>query len=443
MTLKKTQLKAGYAKADITPDFPVPLGGYGNTHMRIHETVETPICAVCVAISDGNNTILVYHLDLVSLVEPIVTACKKGIFEATGIPEDNILLNVTHTHSAPDLRSELESIRQYTAQLQQAIISLAPLAVADMENADLQIGAKKLENLNFVRRYLLSDGSYGGDNFGDFEHNTILDHETEADRWMQVVRLVRQQKKDILLVNWQAHPHPMGGPKRKVLTADIIGKFRAKAEKEHDILFSFCQGCGGNINSSSRIPGEGYDRDPEAISSAFAAGLSEILSAMRPVRSGPIKVSTGIFCGEINHRLDHKVEDAEKVLALWEGKTAGGEVKEYARSLGFNSVYHANAVVRRSKMAKSLFYRIGAVSFGDICIVWAPNELYDATGSFLKSVLPFEMTFACGYTNGAYGYMPTRKAFFHSGYGCDTCNYPEGTTEELMQALYQQGLAVR
>lgn len=443
MTQKSTQLKAGYAKADITPAIPVPLAGYGNTHLRIHDSVETPICAVCVAVSDGDNTTLLYHLDLVFLTEQNVTACKKGIFETTGVPEDNILLNVTHTHSAPDLRSDLESIREYTAFLQDAIIGLAAPALADMENAELQIGSARLENLNFVRRYLLSDGSYGGDNFGDFVNNTILAHETEADNLMQAVRLVRQEKKDIVLVNWQAHPHPMGGSKKTFLTSDIVGKFRAKAEEEHDIFFSFYQGCAGNINSHSRVPGEGYDRDPEATSSALAAGLSQVLGAMRPVKSGPVKVSTDIFCAPINHQFDHKVEDAKKVIAFWQGKTAGGEVKEYALSLGFNSVYHANAVIRHSQMADSLSYRIGAVSFGDICIVWAPNELFDATGMFLKSVLPFEMTFACGYTNGSYGYMPTRRAFHHGGYGCDTCNYPAGTTEELMQALYRQGLAVR
>ena len=442
MAPNTTQLKAGYAKADITPAFPVPLGGFGNSQFRIHDSVETPICAVCVAISDGYNALLLYHLDLVGLTDPIVNACKKGIFEATGVPEDNILLNVTHTHSAPDLRSSLDSIREYTAFLQDTIIGLAAPALADLANTELQIGSARLENLNFVRRYLLSDGSYGGDNFGDFKNNTISAHETEADNLMQAVRLVRQEKKDIVLVNWQAHPHPMGGSKRTFLTSDIVGKFRAKAEEEHPILFSFYQGCAGNINSHSRVPGEGYDRDPEATSSALAAGLSQVLAAMRPVKSGPVKASTDIFCAPINHEFDHRVEDAKKVLAKWEGKSPL-DARDYALSLGFNSVYHANAVIRRSQMADSLSYRIGAVSFGDICIVWAPNELFDATGMFLKSVLPFEMTFACGYTNGSHGYMPTRRAFHHGGYGCDTCNYPAGTTEDLMQAMYRQGIAVR
>jgi hypothetical protein len=230
------QLKAGYAKADITPNYPVPLGGYGNTHLRIHESVDGRIFAVCVALSDGVQRVLLYHLDLVYLTEENVAVCKKGISEATGIPEDHILLNVTHTHSARDLRSDLESIARYKEEFHRTIINLALPALADLDDAQLEIGSATVENLNFVRRYLLSDGSYGGDNFGDFQNNRILGHESEADHMMQAVRLVRANKEDILLVNWQAHPHPMGGAAIKVLTADVIGRFRELVEKKHGVL---------------------------------------------------------------------------------------------------------------------------------------------------------------------------------------------------------------
>ena len=73
------QLKAGYAKKDITPTYPVPLGGFGNTHQRIHDRVLDPIFAVCVAVSDGENTILLYHLDLVYLTDNNVVQCRQGI----------------------------------------------------------------------------------------------------------------------------------------------------------------------------------------------------------------------------------------------------------------------------------------------------------------------------------------------------------------------------
>ena len=114
-----------------------------------------------------------------------------------------------------------------------------------------------------------------------------------------------------------------------------------------------------------------------------------------------------------------------------------------ANELGFNSVYHANAIIRRYSMPKTHSYKIGAISFGDVCIAWTPNELYDVTGKYLKASSPFEMTFVLGYTNGTHGYMPNIKAFAHGGYGCDTCRFPAGVTEKLTGVLLEQIVKVK
>jgi len=436
-------LKAGYAKTDITPSHPVPLGGYGNSSARIHENVLDPLAAVCVAVSDGEETLLLYHLDLTGFPDANVAFCKEEIEKRYGIPQKNVLFNSTHTHSAPDLGSELESLQAYREELREKLIALAAPATEDLAEAEIQIGSGQVIGWNFVRRYLLSDGSYGGDNFGDFVNNTILAHESEADHTMQAVRFVRKEKKDIVMVNWQAHPHRTGGGgKRKDLSSDLIWHFRDTVEKEHDVLFAFYQGCAGNINTHSRKEGENCNPGHVEAGKALAAGLSPILKNMRPVRSGKIRSTITTFTGPINHSMDDRLEDAEKVKALWEEQ--GRDVATvYARSLGFNSVYHANAVIRRVRMPETHSYQIGAVSFGDVCIAWAPNELFDTTGIYLKATSPFEMTFVCGYTNGGNGYMPTIKAFAHGGYGCDTCRFPAGVTEKLTTEILNRILEVK
>jgi len=438
----KIALKAGYAKVDVTPTYPVPLRGYGNTHKRIHNHVLDPIYGICVAVSDGEETLLLYHLDLTGFPDDCVSFCKNEIEKRYGISGKNVLFNSTHTHSAPDLNSPLESIQTYTKEINEKLIALAAPAMEDLAEAEIQIGSGQVIGWNFVRRYLLSDGSYGGDNFGDFVNNTILAHETEADHTMQAIRLVRKEKKDIVMVNWQAHPHRTGGATKLDLSSDLIEHFRNTVEEEHGVLFAFYQGCGGNINSHSRIPEEIISMEYVDVGKGLAAGLSPILKNMRPVKSGKIRSTITTFTGPINHSMDDRLEDAEKVKALWEEQ--GRDVATvYARSLGFNSVYHANAVIRRVRMPETHSYQIGAVSFGDVCIAWAPNELFDTTGIYLKATSPFEMTFVCGYTNGGNGYMPTIKAFAHGGYGCDTCRFPAGVTEKLTTEILNRILEVK
>ena len=55
-------LRAGYGIADITPDLPIEL----NTN-ELLTRVEEPIYATCIALSDGENTVLLFSLDIKSI----------------------------------------------------------------------------------------------------------------------------------------------------------------------------------------------------------------------------------------------------------------------------------------------------------------------------------------------------------------------------------------
>ncbi|MBR7164790.1 MAG: hypothetical protein IKD18_00785 [Clostridia bacterium] len=435
-------MKAGFAKIDVTPAYSVPLGGYGNTHERMHTTVLDPIYAICVAVSDGESKALIYNLDQVGFDEVLVEECKSALFALHGIPGENILFNASHTHSAPDLTSPLECIATYRKELVEKVIAVAAPALADLEDCRIFIGSGRVEGLTFVRRYLLSDGTYGGDNFGDFVNNTILGHESSVDDEMQVVRFEREGKKDILLVNWQGHPHRTGGATTPNLSSDLVEYFRLGVEGEHGVLMAFIQGCGGNINHNSRVKEEMRASTHIEVGKALAEGIRPILAGMREVRGGKIRATVETFTGEVNHAWDDKVPVAEEIVAFRETHTRK-ETTAFAVSKGFNSVYHASAVIRKSKMPKTDSYLIGALAFGDVCIAWTPNELYDTTGKYIKATSPFEMTFACGYTNGRAGYMPTIKAYAHGGYGCDTCRFPAGTTEKLTNCILEQILKVK
>ncbi len=426
------QLKVGFGKIDITPSYPVPLRGYGTSYKRMNDRVLDPIYAICTAISDGEDTLLIYNLDLTATANDDTAAIRGEIEKELGIPGANVLLNATHNHSSPDMNSPLDCIQKdYKPFFRAQVIKAAKDAIADLAATSMTIGSKMIPGYNFVRRYLLSNYTYGADNFGDFDNNSILGHESEADHLMQAVRFVRDGKKDIVLVNWQGHPHQTGGTKKYDLSSDLIEHIRRTAEEREEVLVSVLQGCGGNINHNSRIPEENITLDHVEIGRALGEGLVSILSDMRPVKSGKVRAVSKNFTANINHEWDKKLDEARDVVEHWHASTDPREARMYANAHGFNSVYHADYVIARSKMPETETYEIGAVSFGDVCLVWSPDELFDTTGMYLRASSPFEMTFALGYTNGDRSYMPTIKAFAHGGYGCDICIFPAGTTEKL------------
>ena len=123
------------------------------------------------------------------------------------LPEKSVVVAATHTHSSPACYCPpAPSATRYTHQMIQQLIDVAGEALEDRKEATLQIGRIKNEGLNFVRHYLMEDGTVAGDNFGDYKTKKILRSITEPDRNMQFIKILRKDAKDILMMNWQAHP---------------------------------------------------------------------------------------------------------------------------------------------------------------------------------------------------------------------------------------------
>ena len=57
--------RVGYGKAEVTPEGPVGMGGYGRSDQRISTGVLSYLYVTCIAITDADdNTILLYGMDL-------------------------------------------------------------------------------------------------------------------------------------------------------------------------------------------------------------------------------------------------------------------------------------------------------------------------------------------------------------------------------------------
>ena len=200
-------LSIGYGRTDITPKESVPLRGYGSTSNRMSTQVIDPLTATCLALTDdGEGCALLFALDLTGASEFWTTRFAPAISKATGISADHIFASGSHTHSAPDYANTAkDSIPRYLDLLEEQLVAAARNAMADRSPAQIFATSAKTTALNFVRRYILEDGTPAGDNYGHFDLSPIKCHESDVDNVMQFVKFVREGKRDVLLVNWGAH----------------------------------------------------------------------------------------------------------------------------------------------------------------------------------------------------------------------------------------------
>ena len=93
-------MKIGFSVVDITPELGIYLTGYGMPE-RLAEGVHSPLNASVMVLEDEKNAAAVIGMDWCFVDWPLTQVIRKEINRQTGIPERNILLCCSHTHSAP------------------------------------------------------------------------------------------------------------------------------------------------------------------------------------------------------------------------------------------------------------------------------------------------------------------------------------------------------
>lgn len=425
--------QAGYSRVCITPTESVPLAGYGNTSKRMSQSVTSDLYTTCVAFTDedGQSALIVTN-DLILTQASWALPARKAMSEATGVPLDHILVSATHTHSGPDMgNTNHDSILRYRRQIVDWMTQAAVAAMSDRKTAKLYSGTTQIEKVNFVRHYVLDNGTYIGDNFGDPKSGNIVGSTTEADRTMQLVRIARDEGKDIILANWQTHPHRAGGANRFDITADIVGAMRDEMELLTGCHFAYFSGAGGNINTRSRIKELNLEGDHSACGKYMAQHAAAALNSLQPINIGKIRSSHQVKTVDNNHSMDHLAELGLQLRKEWERTGDHIACREAGRPYGIHSPYHASAIYNKSKMSKSQDMELSVLSVGELAFVSAPYEMFDTNGQQIKWGSPFPTTFICTCANDYINYIPSAYGYQHGCYEADCTPLAAGTGEVL------------
>lgn len=437
-------LQVGYGKANITPSYSVPLAGYGNTSERMSQGFLDYIYATCIAITDENDsTVLLITMDLIAAQTFMVEAMKTAVTQATGVPADRIMIQGTHTHSAPDVYNSDSSIAKYRQEYVAQLAQAAADAMADRSPATMQTGTGATEGLNFVRHYTTSAGDkLYGDNLTLPSGATITGHYSEPDNEIQLILFKREaeDKKDILAVNWQCHPKlnssgetAEGKQNRSMISADYVGAARDYVESKEDVLFAFYLGAAGNLNANSKIVSENVSTVCKEYGALLGDDILEGMKSLKDVEGTTIQSTQQMYEIAIDHSEDHLAADANKVAVVWRATNNYTAAMEEAVGTEIGSPYHATSIISRSQNTEGTRQiEINAIRVGPIGFVTAPYEMFDVNGMYIKDNSPFDTTFVMTCANGGNNYIAAQYAFDGGGtYEVHNRTFPVGTAEEL------------
>lgn len=432
-------IKVGFGRQDITPEEYMEMGGHANDSQRICTVILDRLCGTCIAIRDeSGNTILLCTLDVLHSYQATVTkSVREAITAATGIPAEQIMVSAIHSHSGPSGYANLPRVQRYLQHLGKQMARAAVQALEDLSDAEISIGSKIVERMNFDRHYTTNDGGVFGAGCGSAESG-LSGHYDKADNQLQVIRFKRTVGRDILLVNWQAHVTMVGGGQDTKMSADYVGAMRNHLEGSTGCHAAYYQGACGNLVPSSRIEGEqlvdtndylGYGR-------LLAEQVMNVLENMQPVKAGPVRNRHMMYKAAVDHSDDHLVELAKEGKALWDANpdVPRAERQQFLRDRGFSGHLHASHVIHRFNAEAYKEVELNALCAGDISFATAPYEMFCSNGMFIKENSPFAMTFVLGYCNGSFNYIVDKKGFEHLFYEVKCRRFPEGAAEALVEA---------
>ena len=424
------ELLVGHARVDITPRITTPLRGFGGTSSRMSNTILEPLYASCVAITGENRqTVLIIAIDLITT--EFVDKLIPVISERTGVPVDNIFINASHTHAAPDVANGSKAFYYpYMRELEKLFADVAVTALLDRAPAQMSYGSIETERMTFTRHYQYSvSGGEMGYSFGAVDavaNSGMAEHVTQPDETMHVIRFGRENGNDIVMVNWRAHPLLHSGKGRLELSADFISGFRRSVELTEDVHFVYLQGASGNMNSITAIPSEVRTEDNHEYGAIMADYSLECLSNMTKAENTRIRTAQTMLEAKVYHETDSLYEAA---LGL-----TGDSFKE--NSYGIRSKHHATHIIDRYRRGETEQLELNAVAIGNaVAFVTAPDELFDTNIVELEAQSPFAMNFALTLTNGHMGYLPSLIAWEYTCYETDVTTYVPGTAEQVRDAF--------
>ncbi len=405
-------LRAGFARRDITQ----PLGTPSSLGLFTAVTeIWDPLSATAVVLESDGESVALVGLDLCGLLEASHRAIREAVAARTGLPADRVVLNVSHSHSAPYISSDLQELLRpyglrlhdddYAASLETAVAEAVAEATDVASPARVAVGRGLVERVAGNRRPKLPDGRtvhrYGRppQELRDLPEGLI-------DPEVRVIRFDRPDGGPIgAILSYSCHPTASGLGYPTNVSADLVGHGRTKVEDGSGLTCVFLQGCAGDQGTGKWVSGTPWE-DTVAMGERFARGVIEALGTAHPVEAGDIRVAQSSLRLDLDPMPVAELEAQLDAAARGTGSAdivAIGDRLVVARRLG------------ELAEARMVTIRLGP-SLG---IVVLPGEVFLEHGLRVRAASPFADTLVAAYNDNTLQYIPTEAAFADGAYEVD------------------------
>ncbi|MHB0876878.1 MAG: neutral/alkaline non-lysosomal ceramidase N-terminal domain-containing protein [Anaerolineae bacterium] len=401
-----TPFRIGFAASDITPPVGTPLGGYIGRPRFEAQGVHDPLFAKAVALSDSEQLLLVFSLDLLGFTVERSAQLTQAVADGCGLEPEQVLLACTHTHSGPNtlpLRGIPNPDESYYEFLSHKLRSAGRAALAAQRPARMEAA--------------MGRSHVGANRRGRTGRSVELRENPDGvfDDALLAARFVEAQSGEPLgvITSYGCHLTALG-PRNMLISAEWAGLAMADLQGRLGCPCVFLNGAFGNVNPRGRD--ETWSRT-EAIASTFAADCLQTLSMAQPAAATPVRTARRTVWLPLTPLAP---EDEIFRLRIEAGNVLDNPaMDEASRRVAEVRRQYADAVERRRvacEVEESRAAELVGVRVGDMALIGMPGEIFAEYGIWVRGDSKLPYTMVLGNVGAEMGYFPTETAFSEGGY---------------------------
>ncbi len=381
----------------ITPQKSMWMAGYASRN-KPSEGVASDLYAKAVILDDGaKHKAAIITLDLISVPRGLRDRVAKRVEEKYGIPANAVMLNCSHTHCGPVVRSpeasitdiDTEKVKQaveYSQTLEKKLIELVGGAIENSVPSTLtyhRARAAFAMNRRLPTEKGLRNSPYPD---GPVDHDVPVLKITNA-----------EGKLTTILFGYACHNTTLGIYE---FCGDYAGFAQTEIERAHPgVVAMFVMGCGGDQNP--------YPRRTLDLAMTHGKTLATAVEAALQTPAVPVE-------GSLQAKLDH-------VEVTYAAPPSKEELESRLTSTNKYIKTHTERLLKQlekeGQLRTSYTTLVQTFQFGDdLTLIALPGETVIDYSLRLKQELSDRHVWVAGYSNDVFAYVPSKRVLNEGGY---------------------------